>query len=255
MRDMADDATVRAVTKESEIMAGLRHPCVLSIYGMGTLNASCAMVLEYMFDGSLRDHLVKQRKAGHALSQHIRAVIALQIAQGMAFLHSRRVIHFDLKAANLLCDFRHSIRPVVKIGDMGLSKRKLETFVTGNMRGTLPWMAPELFPTVQQDLPNSVATLLDRVNEKVDVYSMGITMWEIWTMGQRVYPDLSHTEMFSNAVSGNVRPEIPADCDEQWAKLMQSCWSKAPDDRPSFPEIAGTLESICTRLAPAGCPV
>ena len=65
---------------------------------------------------------------------------------GMEYLHSRRVVHFDLKCDNLLADLRHASTPAVKIGDMGLSKQKAATFLSGNMRGTLPWMAPELFP-------------------------------------------------------------------------------------------------------------
>lgn len=58
----------------------------------------------------------------------------------MEYLHSRRIVHFDLKCDNLLCDLRDLMRPVVKIGDLGLSKKKAATFVSGNMRGTLPWM-------------------------------------------------------------------------------------------------------------------
>ena len=79
-----------------------------------------------------------------------KALIALQAAHAMEYLHSRNIIHFDVKAENFLCDLRDLSRPVVKVADVGLSKHKIASFVTGSMRGTLPWMAPELFPT----LPN-----------------------------------------------------------------------------------------------------
>jgi len=66
----------------------------------------------------------------------------------MEYLHSRHVVHFDLKCDNLLADLRNTLQPLVKIGDMGLSKHKAATFMSGNMRGTLPWMAPEMFPAM-----------------------------------------------------------------------------------------------------------
>jgi serine/threonine protein kinase len=72
-------------------------------------------------------------------ARKVRANIALQAARGMEYLHAQSMVHFDLKCDNLLCDLRDLGRPVVKIGDLGLSKRKRESFISGNMRGTLPW--------------------------------------------------------------------------------------------------------------------
>lgn len=72
-------------------------------------------------------------------ARKVRANIALQAARGMEYLHAQSMVHFDLKCDNLLCDLRDLVRPVVKIGDLGLSKRKRESFISGNMRGTLPW--------------------------------------------------------------------------------------------------------------------
>ncbi len=66
----------------------------------------------------------------------------------MEHLHSRHVVHFDLKCDNLMADLRNTLQPLVKISDMGLSKHKAATFMSGNMRGTLPWMAPEMFPAI-----------------------------------------------------------------------------------------------------------
>jgi serine/threonine protein kinase len=71
--------------------------------------------------------------------KRLRAYIALQGAYGMEYLHSIFMVHFDLKCDNLLCDLRDLNKPVVKIGDLGLSKTKKGSFVSGNMRGTLPW--------------------------------------------------------------------------------------------------------------------
>ena len=77
-------------------------------------------------------------------------------APGMEYLHGRHVVHFDLKCDNLLADLRDPASPAVKIGDMGLSKQKAATFLSGNMRGTLPWMAPELFPIASSSGPDGL---------------------------------------------------------------------------------------------------
>lgn len=71
--------------------------------------------------------------------KRLRAYIALQAAYGMEYLHLSAVVHFDMKCDNLLCDLRDLNKPVVKIGDLGLSKTKKGSFISGNMRGTLPW--------------------------------------------------------------------------------------------------------------------
>ncbi|GFR48701.1 hypothetical protein Agub_g10657, partial [Astrephomene gubernaculifera] len=135
---------------EAERLASLRHPCILAFYGVLLGAGCCGTVVEYMRGGSLRGGLSRLRKQGIEISGRLRVAIALQAARGMEYLHSQSVVHFDLKADNLLCDLRDPGRPVVKIGDLGLSKKKKDSFVSGNMRGTLPWMAPELFPAVRE---------------------------------------------------------------------------------------------------------
>jgi serine/threonine protein kinase len=73
-----------------------------------------------------------------------RLLIAMDAAFGMEYLHGKNIVHFDMKCENLLVNMRDPHRPVCKVGDLGLSKVKHQTMVSGGVRGTLPWMAPEL---------------------------------------------------------------------------------------------------------------
>lgn len=240
-----EDSLSNAV-KEAETLAALRHPCVLSFYGMVTDCPSPAHIMEWMVHGSLKDKLTIMRKSGFD-SPQLKASIALQAARGMDFLHSRQIIHFDLKCANLLCDLSQIDSPVVKIGDVGLSKAKLQSFVSGNMRGTLPWMAPELFPSAG-DFGGSV---LDRVDEMVDVYSFGVVLWEIWTLGADPYPDLDSTMLLFGLMERTLKLEKPAGCDEDWAGLIEHCIEMDAGKRPSFDQIATTLELMVKKFRKA----
>ncbi|KAK6154547.1 hypothetical protein DH2020_008795 [Rehmannia glutinosa] len=129
--------------KEAEILSKLHHPNVVAFYGVvqdgpgGTL----ATVTEFMVDGSLRHVLL--RKDRH-LDRRKRLIIAMDAAFGMEYLHSKNIVHFDLKCDNLLVNLKDPSRPICKVGDFGLSKIKRNTLVSGGVRGTLPWMAPEL---------------------------------------------------------------------------------------------------------------
>eukprot|EP00878_Enallax_costatus_P038265 GHUV01043451.1.p1 GENE.GHUV01043451.1~~GHUV01043451.1.p1 ORF type:complete len:121 (+),score=38.39 GHUV01043451.1:313-675(+) len=89
----------------------------------------------------------------------------------MDYLHSKHIVHFDLKTANLLVGMRDKT-PICKVADFGLSKQKQQTYVTGvaTLRGTLPWIAPEIIKT-----PGTCT-------EAVDVYSFGVVLWELWTL-------------------------------------------------------------------------
>lgn len=74
------------------------------------------------------------------------------VLQGMEYLHTKRIVHFDLKSANLLLGYKDR-RAICKVADFGLSKQKRDTYVSNvsSQRGTLPWIAPEIIKT-----PNAV---------------------------------------------------------------------------------------------------
>ncbi|RLN11201.1 Phox/Bem1p [Panicum miliaceum] len=121
---------------------------------------------------------------------------------------------------------------VATVGDLGLSKVKCQTLISGGVRGTLPWMAPELL--------NGSSSL---VSEKVDVFSFGIVMWELLT-GEEPYAELHYGAIIGGIVNNTLRPPVPESCNPQWRALMEQCWSAEPSERPSFTEIGKSLRAM-----------
>ncbi|KAH7683664.1 Non-specific serine/threonine protein kinase protein [Dioscorea alata] len=217
--------------READILSKLHHPNVVAFYGVvqdgpgGTM----ATVTEFMVNGSLRN--VLQRKDRY-LDRRKCLIIAMDAAFGMEYLHSKNIVHFDLKCDNLLVNLKDQSRPICKVGDFGLSKIKRNTLVSGGVRGTLPWMAPELL--------NGGS---NKVSEKVDVFSFGIVMWEILT-GEEPYANMHYGAIIGGIVNNTLRPPVPASCDPEWRKLMEQCWSPDPAQRPSFTQIASRLRTM-----------
>ncbi|KAL2327376.1 hypothetical protein Fmac_020803 [Flemingia macrophylla] len=220
-------------------LADLHHPNVVAFYGvvLDGPGGSVATVTEYMVNGSLRNAL---QKNGRNLDKRKRLLIAMDVAFGMEYLHGKNIVHFDLKSDNLLVNLRDPHRPICKVGDLGLSKVKCQTLISGGVRGTLPWMAPELL--------NGSSSL---VSEKVDVFSFGIVMWELLT-GEEPYADLHYGAIIGGIVNNTLRPPVPESCDPEWRLLMERCWSSEPSERPSFTEIANGLRSMATKISPKG---
>ncbi|XP_027126629.1 RAF-like serine/threonine-protein kinase PRAF isoform X1 [Coffea arabica] len=220
-------------------LADLHHPNVVAFYGvvLDGPGGSVATVTEYMVNGSLRNAL---QKGDRNLDKRKRLLIAMDVAFGMEYLHGKKIVHFDLKSDNLLVNLRDPHRPICKVGDLGLSKVKCQTLISGGVRGTLPWMAPELL--------NGSSNL---VSEKVDVYSFGIVMWELVT-GEEPYADLHYGAIIGGIVSNTLRPPVPESCDPDWKSLMERCWSAEPSERPSFTEIANELRLMASKLPPKG---
>ncbi|XP_020111631.1 serine/threonine-protein kinase STY8-like [Ananas comosus] len=160
----------------------------------------------------------------------------MDAAFGMEYLHGKNIVHFDLKCENLLVNMRDPHRPVCKIGDLGLSKVKQHTLVSGGVRGTLPWMASEL-----------LSGKSNMVSEKIDVYSFGIVMWELLT-GEEPYADMRCASIIGGIVNNSLRPQIPTWCDPEWKSLMERCWASDPARRPSFSEISQKLRKMAAAI-------
>lgn len=221
--------------KEALILSSLHHPNVVSFYGVvrDGPDGSLATVTEFMINGSLKQFLQKKDRT---IDRRKRLIIAMDAAFGMEYLHGKNIVHFDLKCENLLVNMRDPHRPVCKIGDLGLSKVKQHTLVSGGVRGTLPWMAPEL-----------LSGKSNMVTEKIDVYSFGVVMWELLT-GDEPYKDIHCASIIGGIVNNTLRPQIPSWCDPEWKSLMESCWGSDPAERPSFSDISQKLRSMAAAM-------
>ncbi|GKB80251.1 serine/threonine-protein kinase EDR1, partial [Tanacetum coccineum] len=164
------------------------------------------------------------------IDEQKRIIIAMDAACGMEYLHENNLTHFNLKSHNLLVNMRDHLMPVCKIGDLGLSRVKQQILVCDGVQGALPWIAPKLLNRKQ------------KVNEKVDVYSFGIVMWELLT-GKEPYSAIR-----PETIIGKLRPEIPCWCNPQWRALMEKCWTSVPDARPSFSEIVTEIRAMAASM-------
>ncbi|OIW11684.1 hypothetical protein TanjilG_12203 [Lupinus angustifolius] len=223
--------------READILSKLHHPNVVAFYGVvqNGPGGTMATVTEFMVDGSLRHVLLRKDRY---LDRRKRLIIAMDAAFGMEYLHSKNIVHFDLKCDNLLVNLKDPLRPICKVGDFGLSKIKRNTLVSGGVRGTLPWMAPELL--------NGSS---NKVSEKVDVFSFGIVLWEILT-DEEPYANMHYGAIIGGIVNNTLRPTIPSYCDQEWRTLMEECWAPNPSARPSFTEIASRLRVMSAAALP-----
>nr|BAU59088.1 protein kinase-like [Oryza sativa Indica Group]BBD82437.1 protein kinase-like [Oryza sativa Indica Group] len=207
--------------QEVALMKKLRHPNVILFMGaVASLQRLC-IVTEFLPRGSLFRLL--QKNAGK-LDPRRRVHMAIDIARGMNYLHnsSPPIVHRDLKSSNLLVDKNWT----VKVADFGLSRLKLETFLTTKTgKGTPQWMAPE----VLRNEPS---------NE-----NYGVILWEIAT--QKIPWDNLNTMQVVGAVGFmDHRLDIPSDVDPHWASMIESCWDSDPQRRPSFQELLDQLRDL-----------
>lgn len=234
---------VESFAKEAALLSRLQHPNVLALYGVVAPTGPevpPAAVLELMPHGSLT-HALRARGAPPCTATA--AQLALGAARAMQHLHAQSppVLHFDLKADNLLVDWRDAQQPVCKLSDLGLAcalSQQVQRAAQG--RGTLWWMAPELFPGAswQGQLAHS------QVGTPLDVFSFGVVLWEIATGGAEPYALGTPAEAVMAAVRAGQRPQRPFNLDVRWAALLDACWAGNPAARPTFDVVVRRLVAL-----------
>jgi len=213
---------------EASIMKKLKHPNLIQLYAVCTIEEPIYIVTELMKNGSLLDYLQSSR--GRQLKMSVLIYIATQVARGMAHLEQQNYIHRDLAARNVLVGENNT----VKIADFGLA-RIIKEYAGGMYEareGTkfpIKWTAPE-------------AALYNRFTIKSDVWSYGILLTELVTFGRTPYPGMTNAEVLRQVEHGYRLPQ-PTNCPSSLYSIMRDCWHVQADCRPSFSALQYRLEN------------
>ncbi|KAJ8278090.1 hypothetical protein GJAV_G00083710 [Gymnothorax javanicus] len=203
--------------REVNAMHSLDHQNLIRLYGV-VLTPPMKMVTELAPLGSLLDRLRKLQ--GHLLISTL-CHYAIQIANGMAYLESKRFIHRDLAARNILLASKEQ----VKIGDFGLMRalpKNDDHYVMQEHRKVpFAWCAPESLKT-------------RTFSHASDTWMFGVTLWEMFTHGQEPWVGLNGSQILHKVDKDGERLPKPEDCPQDIYNVMLQSWAQKPDDRPTF---------------------
>jgi len=231
----------RAFDREVGIMPKIKHPNLVEMIGVASLEKPFLIITEYCAGGCCFE-LLHNEIDEVPLSWPQQHKMCTDVAQAMDYLHKfqPQIIHRDLKSLNLLLMEpvkKQTDTPLVKISDFGIARMKERADAEwGKMTvaaGTCTWMAPEVFTGSKYD-------------EKVDVYSYGMILFEIICREVPFDTEEDVANVGKLTVQG-VRPDleaVPPDCPEILRDLMIFCWAHDPKKRPSFEMILPMLEQV-----------
>ncbi|GJP29986.1 hypothetical protein CLOM_g22015 [Closterium sp. NIES-68] len=206
--------------------------------GQLRVGSDCCLVLEFLPGGTLKQLLAKHSRKKKRLPLERALRLALQVAEGLKYLHSCNIVHRDLKTDNLLLDQKHR---VVKIADFGVSRVQPGDRTMKRRTGTYGYMAPEVLKEQPYD-------------HMADVYSFGIVLWEIVTCGNPFPFEGLKPEQVCSMVNQGLRPDIPSWCPAPLSALMRQCWHRSPASRPDMGEVVERLTAVtlqCATVLPA----
>lgn len=176
-----------------------------------------------------RDDIPKDKYTLLPLKQRVplAAHMAIQIADGMAYIAHKKFVHRDLACRNCMI----AADLTVKIGDFGLARDIYESdYYRRGWRGFMPvrWMAPE-------SLLNGIFTI------ESDVFSYGIVLWEIVTYAEQPYKKLSNDQVCDYIIRGGLEKRPERNCSDEMFQLMKRCWEFHAVDRIPFKDIVKFL--------------
>jgi mitogen-activated protein kinase kinase kinase len=226
--DHKKNTMVEALKHEIGLLRDLKHENIVQYLGSNSDETHLNIFLEYVPGGSVATMLVNYGPLGESLIQNF----VRQILQGLSYLHSRDIIHRDIKGANILVDNKGS----VKISDFGISKRvEASSLLSGpsggkkgaqrvSLQGSVFWMAPEV---VRQTA----------YTRKADIWSLGCLIVEMFT-GSHPHPNCTQMQaIFKIGVSKDATPTMPENAGENAQAFLNQTFLIDHEKRPSADEL------------------
>ncbi|XP_052845058.1 mitogen-activated protein kinase kinase kinase 13-A isoform X2 [Drosophila gunungcola] len=208
--------------KETDIkhLRKLDHENIIKFKGVCTQSPVFCIIMEFCPYGPLQNILKEEQ----VMLPSRLVSWSKQIALGMQYLHSHKIIHRDLKSPNILI----STNEVVKISDFGTSREWNEISTKMSFAGTVAWMAPEVIRN-------------EPCSEKVDIWSYGVVLWEMLTC-EIPYKDVDSSAIIWGVGNNSLKLLVPSTCPEGFKLLVKLCWKSKPRNRPSFRQILSHLD-------------
>ncbi|KAF1951122.1 MAP kinase-like protein [Byssothecium circinans] len=225
---------VEALKHEIGLLRDLKHKNIVQYLGSNSDENHLNIFLEYVPGGSVATMLVNYGPLGESLIQNF----VRQILQGLSYLHSRDIIHRDIKGANILVDNKGA----VKISDFGISKRvETSSLISGkkgnqrvSLQGSVFWMAPEV---VRQTA----------YTRKADIWSLGCLIVEMFT-GSHPHPNCDQFQaIFKIGVSKDASPTMPDNAGDDARAFLEQTFLIDHEKRPSADELLAS--QFCTNQA------
>ncbi|KAL0567397.1 hypothetical protein V5O48_014589, partial [Marasmius crinis-equi] len=236
------EKAIREFHKEALLWIQLRHVNLLPFFGVNTslFPDKLCLVSPFMENGRIIAYLKNH-------PNHDRLTVITEIAAGMSYLHSLKILHGDIKGANVLVNGERQCQ----LADFGLAltvEMTLSNSTTGGMKGSFNWMAPELFSSaLDKEFAQSLGYHVETKPNKLarDVYAFGCTVLEVIS-GSPPFTRLNGPTIMLQVLHGK-RPERPITvnwCPDDIWELVEQCWAQEVRFRPS----AGEIHDLLRRL-------
>eukprot|EP00039_Didymoeca_costata_P022212 m.3995 g.3995 ORF g.3995 m.3995 type:complete len:586 (-) comp2874_c0_seq1:954-2711(-) len=220
--------------REAQVMKKMQHPNLVQLIGVCSKDIPMYIVTEFIPHGDMLSYL-RRPESKSEIDEKAKLHISTQVADGMAYLERHNCIHRDLAARNCLV----ADKLAIKIADFGMG-RVIDDLYTARTGSKMPvkWSAPE-------------SLCYNAFSSASDVWSFGILLWEVATLGGSPYPEIESKDVLTKLEEG-YRMDCPSGCNKGLYKLMYSCWAIRAEDRPKFAELKVGLEKLLDEHSNAG---